>query len=42
MVTLKQVKCEKCGYLWFPRVATPPIKCPNCQSRDWKESNGEK
>jgi predicted Zn-ribbon and HTH transcriptional regulator len=25
-----KLKCEKCGYQWFPRVENP-WKCPRCQ-----------
>ncbi len=36
-VQLVAFQCAKCGYEWFPRT-TNPLKCPNCQSRDWNVS----
>ena len=29
--------CKKCGWEWYPRKETRPIKCPNaqCQTYNW-------
>jgi len=34
--TKKGLKCERCGEVWFPRIASPK-ECPNCKSRDWNK-----
>jgi rubrerythrin len=31
----KKKKCERCGYLWFPRVSEPK-NCPFCKSPRYK------
>lgn len=28
--------CERCGYEWFSRTATP-VRCPYCGSRSWNK-----
>ena len=28
--------CERCGYDWFSRTATP-VRCPHCGSRSWNK-----
>lgn len=41
MITIVQQQCQRCGYLWVPRV-TNPVTCPSCKSRIWarvKEEN---
>jgi predicted Zn-ribbon and HTH transcriptional regulator len=35
MKTIKELFCNKCGWKWFPRIMTKPIKCPNCQTKKW-------
>ena len=29
-------RCERCGYEWFSRTATP-VRCPHCGSRSWNK-----
>lgn len=41
MKTLEQLVCEKCGYRWFQRTASKPVKCPECQSRSWDEKQNK-
>jgi len=36
MDEITRYECKKCGYEWIPRVENPK-KCPNCQTRDWRE-----
>ncbi len=39
-IQIAQVKCQKCGHVWAPRIVDPQ-KCPRCQSTRWNE-NGAK
>jgi len=32
-----QLKCKRCGHEWYRRVPHKPLKCPNCQARDWEK-----
>ena len=32
MVTIKKVKCPKCGHAWQIRTAQP-VQCPGCRYR---------
>jgi predicted Zn-ribbon and HTH transcriptional regulator len=32
LTEIKAVSCEKCGYIWLPRVKNP-VKCPKCGYR---------
>lgn len=41
MKTLSQLICEKCGYRWFQRTPSKPVKCPECQSRRWDEKQNK-
>lgn len=41
MPILEQLKCEHCGYRWFPRSSNRPVKCPECQSRNWDKDAKE-
>lgn len=36
---VKQNKCVKCGYKWYPPVLQieQSKKCPECQSRKWND-----
>ena len=36
--------CAKCGWAWKPNTAAlqhgdKPVKCPNCQTRQWEGPN---
>lgn len=42
MTTIEQLRCEKCGYRWLPRSANRPVKCPECQSRNWDKLDDKK
>jgi hypothetical protein len=33
----KILECKKCKHKWVSRIAGEPIKCPNCQTKEWKE-----
>ena len=37
----KECKCQKCGYVWKPRVKEPR-ECPDCKSRRFSVPNTEK
>jgi len=37
-VKLPKLRCNKCGYKWYPRIAARPVKCPDCQNRKWDEA----
>lgn len=41
MDKIEKIKCERCGWEWFPRQNRPPVKCPNCQCRKWKDYKKE-
>ena len=32
-----KLHCARCGYDWLPRIPTPPIECPACKSRKWRD-----
>ena len=35
---MEKLKCERCGYLWWPKDPTKkPIVCPRCKSHKWQE-----
>ena len=39
--------CAKCGWAWKPNTAAlqhgaKPVKCPNCQTRQWAEKETTK
>ena len=38
ILTQGLLKCKKCGYRWFPRVAEPQ-ECPQCKSRKWNNDS---
>lgn len=42
MQTIEQLRCGRCGYRWFPRSANRPVKCPECQSREWDSTDEKK
>lgn len=40
---MEKLKCNKCGYEWYPRRPELPISCPSCKSREWnKDKKKEK
>lgn len=39
MNMLKKLLCLRCTYEWFQRTPNKPIKCPNCQSRNWTKKS---
>lgn len=30
-----KLRCLHCQYQWLPRIHGRPVKCPDCQCRDW-------
>lgn len=32
--TVKQQRCNRCGYVWISRI-DKPTSCPNCKRYDW-------
>lgn len=34
-ITVVEVRCQRCGYGWFPKVKKPR-KCPSCQHMKWE------
>lgn len=32
---LRQQACLRCGYRWWPRQVTRPVRCPACKSAYW-------
>lgn len=41
--TLRKLKCQRCGYEWWPRFPKKPLICPNreCGSLRWDEPGPE-
>lgn len=37
MLTVTQLNCLRCSYVWLPRTVERPIKCPKCQSPYWNK-----
>ncbi len=37
VLNIEKLKCSKCKYSWYPRTRKPPVKCPNCQCRNWQK-----
>lgn len=38
---MKQYKCQRCKYEWYPRnPGIKPKECPNCKSRYWSDIKG--
>ena len=39
METIKKVKCNRCGYVWYPRKPEMPNNCANkkCNSPYWNK-----
>jgi len=31
------LNCQVCKHKWVPRITTPPVKCPKCQSPHWNK-----
>jgi len=29
--------CKRCLHRWYPRITTPPKRCPQCQSPYWNK-----
>jgi predicted Zn-ribbon and HTH transcriptional regulator len=36
MAWIKDLKCVKCGYAWWPKKPTLPKVCPRCKNIHWK------
>jgi hypothetical protein len=34
-ITAMRCTCDRCGNSWVSFKDTPPLRCPNCQSREW-------
>ena len=39
---IKQLKCLRCGYTWFPRRPKKPKFCANCNSPYWDRPRRKK
>ena len=39
---IKQLKCLRCGYTWFPRRPEKPKFCANCNSPYWDRPRRKK
>jgi predicted Zn-ribbon and HTH transcriptional regulator len=33
--TIKECKCDKCGYEWWPNKPGRPAACPGCKNIKW-------
>lgn len=35
---IDKLRCQHCGWVWYPRNNKKPVKCPNvkCQKQDWE------
>ena len=33
----RALHCERCGYEWFSRIASP-VRCPSCASKSWNKA----
>lgn len=31
-----ELKCERCGYVWYKRMTALPKCCPKCKSYAWE------
>ena len=34
---IEKVKCNRCGYEWYPRKPEPPKYCAGCNSPYWNK-----
>jgi predicted Zn-ribbon and HTH transcriptional regulator len=43
MATWTQHTCNRCGYVWYSRLARTPKRCanPHCSSAAWQRPTGE-
>lgn len=30
-------KCRQCSHQWMGRKDSDPVRCPNCNTRDWRD-----
>lgn len=42
MISMKLIKCLRCGNEWLPRVLGKPKMCPACKSRVWDKAKEAK
>lgn len=38
---ITKLKCLRCGYSWWPRVAGQPIRCASCRTPYWNTPPGQ-
>lgn len=36
-MAIEKVKCNRCGFEWFPRTEAPPKWCAKCKSPYWNK-----
>lgn len=37
-IRIKELKCKRCRYKWFPRIINhKPKQCPKCKRIDWEK-----
>lgn len=37
---ITKLKCLRCGYSWWPRVAGQPVRCASCRTPYWNTPLG--
>jgi predicted Zn-ribbon and HTH transcriptional regulator len=35
-VKINKKRCKRCAHEWVTRIERDPLKCPRCQSQNWK------
>ena len=35
--SVREHSCNQCGHIWTSRNSEPPVRCPNCKTRNWNE-----
>lgn len=39
---VRKCQCNKCNWVWTPRISGMPVRCPSCQTKLWnQEKKGE-
>lgn len=34
-IVQRAFRCERCSYVWIPRIDRRPVMCPSCRNRLW-------
>ena len=36
-IKVRAKKCDKCKYVWIPKIKRKPRLCPNCKTVKWDD-----